>query len=228
MRASPAGPDHRRRRNRRPVEGHDAEAPGQVDRLHRCRGDARRGRRDEHLGHAGAALVAAGHEQMVCLTGRLHDRDLTPQDEVGPRPAGLHGRLPPRRTEGRRAPGGDALSGEQAGQDVGRGVVGAQGGRHHVDHRQRPRRGVAAELVGDQAGVHQAGVADGAAAVLFAHQQRGPSQLGAAAPVGRVEPDRVVAQLAQGVRWRLLGQEAVGGLAEELLVFAQVQEHGAP
>ena len=59
---------------------------------------------------------------------------------------------------------------------------------------KRPRRGVAAELVGDEAEVDQAGAADGPAAVLLAHQQRGPPELGAAAPVGRVEPGRVVAQ----------------------------------
>ena len=85
-----------------------------------------------------------------------------------------------------------------------------------------------AELVGDQAGVGQARVADGAAAVFLAHEERGPPQLGAAAPVGRVVADRVVTESPQRVRRHLLGQEAVGGLAEELLIFAQVQEHWAP
>jgi hypothetical protein len=56
--------------NPRLVEGHDAEAPGQVDRLHRHSRHTRRGGRDEYLGHAGR--LAAGHEEVIGLLRRLH------------------------------------------------------------------------------------------------------------------------------------------------------------
>ena len=193
-----------------------------------CHSDARRGLRDEDLGHAGSALVATRHEQVVCLAGRLHNLGITSQDEIGPRPARLDGRLPPRRTERRRAPGGDGLTGEQARQHVRRRVLLAEGGGDDVDDGQGPRRSVTPELVGDQAGVGQARVADGAAAVFLAHEERGPPQLGPTTPVGGVVADRVVTEFPQRVRRHLLGQETVGGLAKELLVLTQVQEHEAP
>jgi len=51
---------------------------------------------------------------------------------------------------------------------------------------------VAAELVGDQGEVENAGPGDGAATELLADQQGGPAQFGAALPVLGFESCRVV------------------------------------
>ena len=185
-------PDHGARRGTVDVvEGHDGEAPGQVDRLHRRHRDARRGRRDEDLGQRRSRSSSRhGHEEVVRLRRPTPPGAPCRKHEVvpvalGPRRSARHRARTrsgsarttwrsPRRRAGppaRRAPRPCSLSAAAT----------------TLVDGQRPRRGVAAELVGDQAEVDQARAADGAAAVLLAHQQRGPPQLGAPAPVGRVE-----------------------------------------
>ena len=146
--------------------------------------DARRRRGHQHL-RGPAVAVAAGDEQMARGAGRLHRARLAAQHEVGPVGRRLDGRPPPVGPGHRGAPRGDPLAGEQAGQDVGRGAVRAERRRHHVGRGQRSRRGVAAELVGHETEIDQARAADRPAPVLLADQQRGPPQLGAAAPVRR-------------------------------------------
>ena len=81
---------------------------------------------------------------------------------------------------------------------------------------------MAAEFVGDQGEVDQAGSADGAAAVLFADEQRRPPELAAPTPVVGAEPGGVVAQSANLVDGHLALEELGRRLAEEVLVGGQV------
>ena len=187
----------------------------QVHRLHRLDRDAGRGCGHEHLGEAGAVL--RGDQEVVRLGGVLHRPHRPAEHDAVAVALDLHcgAPLPRSFAELRRAPGGDRLAREQAGEHLGlrRSCAGrAQRRRDDVRRQQGSRRGVVAELVGHETKVHQSGAADRAAAVGLVHQQRGPPQLGPAPPVGAVETSRVVAQAPQRVRGSVLHQEALRGL----------------
>ena len=106
---------------------------------------------------------------------------------------------------------GHAVSRDRPGDDVG----GNEG----------TRCGMPTEFEGEQGQVRERAPRDAAPAVLFAHEQRGPPELGALGPVVRGESLWVVAQSSQLGRWHSIRQVLPRRLDEEFLLRGDLQLH---
>ena len=209
------------------VEDDPREPSGEIDRVHRLDRDSRGVGRHQHLGQPSAA--AAGDEEVARL-GRRFDRSLHAADRglrtLDP-DLDRHVAEPVVRPGLAVAPRRDLRPVEQTGEQPLAGDVGvvAQGGGDEVGRYEGARGGVAPELVGHEREVDDAVAADRAATVLPGDEQGGEPQLGAATPEVGDEAGRVVPEPPELGDGRLLPQEPRGGVPEELLICAQVQQH---